>query len=151
MNRGETLVCAISMKYNSHSYTFRAFPNNARRVDILYISEFPVTIFRICWTEPAFRANLFFGYVQSGNDPTSFSGSTVPGVPPTALTMMSEGAYASYYCFLQGFASIGHSLAGFPLKSRSTDFGCSLPSAQQVMTVYNHHYHNHHHYHHQYL
>ena len=29
------------------------------------------------WTEPPFRANLLFGYVQSGPERTSFSGSTV--------------------------------------------------------------------------
>ena len=29
-------------------------------------------------TEPTFRANLLFGYTQSGSERTSFSGSTVP-------------------------------------------------------------------------
>ena len=34
---------------------------------------------RTCWDEPPFRANLLFGYAQSGPERTSFSGSTVGG------------------------------------------------------------------------
>ena len=34
-------------------------------------------IYNLGGTDPPFRANLLFGYVQSGSERTSFSGSTV--------------------------------------------------------------------------
>ena len=34
-----------------------------------------LSTFRISWTEPPFRANLVLGYVHSGPERTSFSGS----------------------------------------------------------------------------
>ena len=42
------------------------FLNTAQRDVFVYIPEHVEIIFQICGTEPPFRANLLFGYIQSG-------------------------------------------------------------------------------------
>ena len=52
-------------------------PRHWKNFNYQYISKSTTSIVEICWTEPPFRANLLFGYAQSGLGQTSFSGSTL--------------------------------------------------------------------------
>ena len=68
------VVWAISRKLESGYFLAFQTLNN---VNHLYISKKQASIFENLWTEPAFRANLLFGYAQSGPGRTSFSASNV--------------------------------------------------------------------------
>ena len=51
-----------------------SIPKQRKHVDARYISKQITSTFEMFWTEPPFRANLLFGYLQSGPERTCFSG-----------------------------------------------------------------------------
>ena len=56
------------------------FSNRGESVSMCNFKEIEKDVkalFDLGGTEPPFRANLLFGYAQSGSERTSFSGSTV--------------------------------------------------------------------------
>ena len=52
-------------------------PKHQKSLTICACQKNIISVFEMFWTEPPFRANLVFGYVQSSPERTSFSGSTV--------------------------------------------------------------------------